>query len=165
MKSKQLLLIVVLLLVGCLANAQSHYTCDYDEAGNRIKRYYTIGQPIPAPSPEDTTAVQTAKFPDFKDNDAGTQNIDKVGKEQEEDDFRMLIYPNPVSDYFTLELPDLQPGATGSLVIISKMGLPIYSQNQLTQFQTINIGASPPDIYLIRIETGDKLYVVSVVKL
>lgn len=184
MKPKQLLLILALLL-SYFANAQ-HYTCEYDAAGNRIKRYYinTGKNPAPpVPIAEDTVVIATTAMPEWEDNSLNyiqneentivSQEEENVNSVQEWEDtnniqeeaiFRMVLYPNPTNGYFTLELPDLQLGTVGNLIILSKMGVQVYSQNYLTQVQSIDISAVPTDLYLVRIVADNKLYVVSIIK-
>jgi len=191
MKPKHLPLLVTALLISCLANAQQ-YLCEYDAAGNRVKRYYTniphgrsavipleedtvyvTTRALPLdedylltnsiPSTEETAYIPTAVFPELNNN-SDPQEEANVSNAQEPEPFRMVIYPNPTTGYFTLELPGLQAETIGNLMILSNMGQLVYSQNRLTQIQAININSAPAGLYLIRIITGNKQYVVSIIK-
>jgi len=167
MKPKFLPILAIALLISCFANAQ-RYDYEYDDAGNRVKRYYTTTQqgspPAPEPPAEDSLFMQGVEFPELTG-----QNIDKGNElehpdEEEEEPFRMILYPNPTTGYFTLELPDLPQGAIGDITIVSQMGLLVYSQNKLSEIQSINIANAPVGLCLIRITADDKLYVVSIIK-
>ena len=113
---------------------------------------------------EDALFTSKAEFPDLNNSEPDYQVDVNINNNQEQEVFRMVIYPNPSTGYFTLELPDLQSGVKGNLVIISNTGLLVYTQNHLTQVQTINITHAPAGLYLVRIVSGNKLYVVSVLK-
>ncbi|MDR0294810.1 MAG: T9SS type A sorting domain-containing protein [Prevotellaceae bacterium] len=179
MKPYHLPLLVTALLISCLANAQQ-YICEYDAAGNRVKRYYTDLVPrsavipleedtvyvstVAIPLAKDSIYIPTATFSDLNNAPLDYQEENNTDNSQEQTPFRMVIYPNPTTGYFTLELPDLQAGTTGSLMILSQSGLPVYSQNNLTQVQTINIFTVTTGLYFVRIVAGNKLYVVNILK-
>lgn len=127
----------------------------YDESGNRILREPTAARIVAAKS----MIVSS----DSIAGDAEDLNMPKDSLKLEEP-FRALVYPNPTTDLFTLELPDIKTGEGGTILIYDSMRQFKLKWPTVQQMQLLNIGNFNLGVYILYVTIGDKTVVRKIIK-
>jgi hypothetical protein len=148
-----------LIFIGCMMffvtlEAQKIYY-DYDESGNRIKRYIIVTKSMAI----DTAfhkADNDSVLDDLKDSD----NPD----DEKKDAFEVLVYPNPTDGILEVELPELKPNQKADLYLYSRVGVLVKQVNRLQKRQSVDISNQPVGIYILRIIVDDKSVIRNIIK-
>lgn len=134
MKTKVLILALLIMLVFFNLTAREKYIYTYDASGNRIQRCYTeIFERSPAPE------IKNQK-----------QIIKKVIGLNE-----VTVYPNPTTDYLNIKITNFNKDISSRLILMDLTGRIIFKQNKLTEFNNIDLRDYPNGMYLLRIFIDD----------
>jgi len=141
MNQFQRMVLFILLLIPTAIFAQTYeFTYGYDASGNRTSRTFTL---------------KSATIPQ-KDSISTWQEISEIKPEILEDqinDRKVRIYPNPTSGAVSVEIPELQDlpaiirlfGVQGNLIRIFKVkGV----------FTNVDLSNQPPCMYILKISVG-----------
>jgi len=80
-----------------------------------------------------------------------------------EGDQEIRFYPNPVNNNLIIHIPDINQRA--NILIIDAVGKTcLYQRNVSTKLTTINTGALKKGLYILRVETGGKIYTRKLIK-
>jgi hypothetical protein len=148
-----------LIVLGCMMfletmNAQK-ISYNYDESGNRIKRYIIVTKSL---------AIDTSNY--TVDNDSISDNLTELSiwDDEKKDAFEVLVYPNPTNGILEIELPELKPNQKAQAYLYSRKGLLVKQIDRLQRRQTIDISALSVGIYVMRITVDDKTVIRSIIK-
>jgi len=143
---KQLLLII-LSIIAVKTEAQSLQTCgiyyDYDQAGNRIKRYYACN-----------TVVRNMRTAN-PGNDSIQSELYKG--------YDVKVFPNPVKDFFTIKLPGVK--GSSHFHLYDTKGSIIVGKDITAEETQYNIVALATGTYHLSIKYNEKLYYFELLKI
>lgn len=66
----------------------------------------------------------------------------------------ILIYPNPATDWLTIEYPGFKPGSEVLVSVFNTLGILVLQQPLLGQKQSIALSALPSGLYLLKAGSG-----------
>jgi hypothetical protein len=105
--------------------------------------------------------IDTVSFPDRASELLLNKVVDK-------DLFSMKVYPNPVWNYFEIELENLEPGST-SILIFNTWGELISRKeiycDESKYIQKYNVDNFRKGLYLIQIRNNSTVYYSKIVKM
>ena len=150
----------LLLLLSCFSagKAQVVTTCgiyfDYDNAGNRIKRYYDCKTFDPNAPPEtDPIGGETSR----KVNSTSDQAVTDVLTQP------VVVYPNPATEYFMVKFPEVAPNT--HFHFYDAKGSIIASGDMNEQEYRCNVGSIAPGMYHLYVLYKGKQYSFKITKL
>jgi hypothetical protein len=148
-----------LIFLGCMMlfatlEAQK-ITYDYDDSGNRIKRYIKVTKGLAI-----DTSYSESKGDSISDNLQEPYNWDNEKK----DAFEVLIYPNPTLGMLEIELPELKTNQKSHLYLYSRTGNLVKQIDRLQKRQSMDISNQPVGIYIMRITVDDKEVTRKIIK-
>ena len=158
MKTKQLLLLLTLLLLGNISYSQT-FKYSYDAAGNRIIRELKPQTLSMGLLPDSTIVFTTDKEETLSENESMNEAEVNNG-----DAFRTVFYPNPTYGIFTLELPEFRQGDKGYVMIYDIMSKLVARQNNVAFTQSFDISFVPSGFYIVRILVNDKMVIKKIIK-
>lgn len=134
---------------------------DYDAVGNRVKRSYdcrnpddTYEPPKEASRPNTTGATDPRHTPPLVQNPAAFQSLT---------DKAPVLFPNPTSGPFTLQLPAIPEIPLHFHWYNQEMQI-LGSGTIATQAYKGDISAWPDGIYILRVYHGNDTYIFRIVK-
>lgn len=132
----KIIIMVTFLLMGSivLSSAQTSITYTYDDSGNRTGHFYEVSV-IPS-------AMQEQKE---------KQNKDEL---IEESFLEYKVYPNPVTEYLSIEIPDTETDELVELSLISIGGKQIHHEKTEVSTVTIPMAHLSNGIYILRSKRG-----------
>jgi len=161
---------VVLVVVFCgivfFADAQTKWSYDYDNSGNRISR--TIIMPMLTPPPQDSTETIIEDWEE--DIVSGVQNSETGDEKSQEvytdalSETQILIYPNPTTGLLTVKISDLPQHSASSLTLFDMQGRVIAQKQQLSNENKLDVSAQPAGTYIMQIAIGSEFTSWKIVK-
>lgn len=150
MPTKSLILFFILSLNATLIVGQTiHY--DYDDSGNREKRYIVLGKGGSS-SGEDLKKIEdNNKTEESKENNKTVEFEDKLGE------ISIKIYPNPTHGNLLVEISGLGPDETVSYQLFSKSGSLLEIKKNLGYQFYIDLGKNPAGLYILNLLINGKM--------
>ncbi len=148
---KKLLLALIALIPIIAFAQQSSIAYEYDDAGNREKRYVVE-------LPEMTNPLNGGK--------SNTHTKDTIVKNHEFDinNVRIIVYPNPNGGKFIVEAQSNNKYLDIEIFMHSMNGTLIFSKKLKNQHLDIDISKRENGAYILSIIVGDKKKTITVIK-
>ena len=77
---------------------------------------------------------------------------------------KIQVYPNPATDFVTIQMGEALPNKPRSLVVTDVMGRRLFSESNVRPQTIIDVSQWPSGVYIIRIEQDDALDIQKFVK-
>lgn len=77
---------------------------------------------------------------------------------------KIQVYPNPATDFVTIQMGEALPNKPRSLVVTDVMGRRLFSESNVSPQTIIDVSQWPSGVYIIRIEQDDALDIQKFVK-
>lgn len=144
MYPKTLFLSALLSLNFILLSGQTiHY--DYDNSGNRTKKYIVLGKGNSSDDKISKESIDTTKIDDLKKVNNTEEFKENLGE------LTIKIYPNPTQGNLSVEISGLSLDETIYYQIFSRTGLLLEAKNGLGYQFTVNFERYPSGIYILRL--------------
>jgi hypothetical protein len=127
---------------------------DYDDSGNRIKRYKVVV----------TKSLAIDTIFDKTERDSTQNAAEESDPFEKEDAFEVLVYPNPTHGMLEIELPELKTNQKTHLYLYSQTGILVKQAGQLQKRQSVDISNQSAGIYILRITVDDKTVLRKIIK-
>jgi hypothetical protein len=142
MKTKQIIIILIIILTGYVVLHAQEIHYDYDEAGNRIERKYIT----------------------LKSASAGIA-LDSVMVEEQIEEFKVMIYPNPTRGVLKVVIQGTEVDFESSAISIYNMqGALLYKQKPAKQSNEINLQNEACGMYFLKLLLNKKVHNWTVIK-
>ncbi len=152
---KNILFILVILFCSEMSTAQCLLTFEYDDAGNRTKRFMaTINCRVGATAIVETIEPTTSEETNNK-NFAGEQNS-KISNEE-----NWLVYPNPTQGGFTIKYTT--KNSKEPLVTIRDINGKLIIQRKLNN-GFFDISNYPAGTYVLTLQQGKSIKTARIIK-
>lgn len=140
---KTILFILFLLCIKFFAYCQEKIVIDYDDAGNRILRYYDAG----LKSAKITSGMEEEKI------------IETIGE------MEITIYPNPFEDRIRIIAEHIPDNLNGSEISVYDLKGSLLKQiNQLGRENILDLETSPKGVYVLRVRINEDVSEWKIVK-
>lgn len=147
MNTKILTLGFILLLCVCKLFAQTiHY--DYDDAGNRTKRYITL----------------PGKSAIASDSTQSDENINKEEFVDWLDKMKITVYPNPTQGNLSIEIANLPENPEASITVYTIDAQLLQKTEIHEPVNKLDFTPYPSGVYILRITSGPKKVEWKIVK-
>lgn len=123
-----------------LSSQAIHY--DYDESGNRVKRYIVL-------SKGNSSGDDTSKR--YEENIKSEEFVDKLGE------LTIKIYPNPTKGQLSVEITGIGPEETVDYQLFSQTGLLLCTNRKNRFYFTIDMERYPGGLYILRLMIKGKI--------
>jgi len=157
MNFKTLILSAFLSLDFIFLSGQAIYY-DYDDSGNREKRYIVLGK---GNSSDDKTLKGleesdiTEEFEEINKTEEFKENIGEL---------TIKIYPNPTKGQLSVEINGLDSDQTIDYQVYSQTGLPLETKRKNGYHFIIDMNRYPSGIYFLRLMIEDKISQWKIIK-
>lgn len=135
-------LLIIFMLLALTAKAQQKLSYAYDAAGNRTER----------------TIVMAARSADADD----TQ--DELFFEEQIADRQLKIYPNPVKEQLTIQLPGYESSAAGEFALFSIGGSMLYKGVINSEITRVDMNRFTTGTYVLHIIIAGERTVWKIIK-
>jgi len=149
---KQSITIMVLLASLYIATAQQNIKYDYDNAGNRIKRYVVVLKSLSIPVEQDDTLAETIEQTNIEtviNNDLLTEEPSVQSMEGS----NYEIYPNPTKGMLIVKIVPFNNSQSNQLKVIDLMGKTILFLPILQETNYIDLTQQVAGSYYLIIQT------------
>jgi hypothetical protein len=132
-----------------LAGQAIHY--DYDDSGNRVKRYIVLGKGNNSDEEKSYVDTDAGKTEDSKVNNKVEEFEDKLGE------LTIKIYPNPTHGDLYVEICGLGPDETVDYQLFSKSGSLLEIKKNLGYQFNIELEKNPAGMYILNLLIQGKM--------
>lgn len=138
---KSLTILTALLFTTSAYCARINY--DYDNAGNRVKRYIIV---------EEIDNVVKGEFRSGKED----ESLGKEDKAISEEEVSIKVYPNPTTGIVNVDIANVDETENNTLHLYDSRGELITSRKRLQGNNVIDFMNTPNGIYILKLNIGDK---------
>jgi len=169
LRVSKLLLVVIFCITGFFAGAQTKWSYEYDNAGNRLSRTIDMTSPPPTSPPPPQDSIETI-IEDLENPIAAIQDTENGGEKSQEiytdtlSETLITIYPNPTMGLLTVKFSDLSQHAVSSLTLFDMHGRVITQQQSLSEENKLDISAQPTGTYIMQIAVGSEITSWKIIK-
>lgn len=139
---KKQLLLFFFLFSGTTLGFSQKVVYQYDDAGNRVKRFIQIEA--------------------SKANKNYTYQADSVIEKTP--DFTLKVYPNPTRGTLGVEIQGTKEDETITLMLFSSTGAMLYNRQGNTGLNAIDITSYATGIYILKVKIGEEISEYKIIK-
>jgi hypothetical protein len=148
MINKFLVLTALVCLTTCLLPGQAiHY--DYDETGNRTKRYIVLGKGNS--SDEETSKKDEESSKEVEENTKTKEFEENLGE------MTIKIYPNPTRGQLVVKISGLEPDETVDYQLFSNTGLLLDTKGKNNYEFKVDMARYSGGMYVLRLMIKGKI--------
>jgi hypothetical protein len=141
MKTKQIIITLIIILTGYIGLQAQEIHYDYDEAGNRIERKYVI----------------------LKSASAGIV-LDSVMIEETFEELKIQIYPNPTKGVLRIVINGEVDFDNSAISLYTTTGALLYQKEPASQSNEIDLQNESPGMYFLKMLLDGKVRSWTVIK-
>lgn len=142
-------ILIALLSLNLIALSGQAIHFNYDESGNRVKRYIVLGK-------GSSSGDETSKKYEESNKSAGF--VDKL------EELTIKIYPNPTRGQLSVEINGLGIDETVDYQLFSQTGILIQSNMNTGSRFTVDLSKHPGGIYILKLMIHGKVSDWKVIK-
>ena len=157
---------VLFCCTSIFANAQTTFSYEYDNAGNRRNRTIEMKSPAMTPPPQDSTDVVIENpeegITDLQNPENGEEAPPKVYTDALAET-QITIYPNPTKGLLTVKIANLPQQSVSNLTLFDMLGK-VITQQSLSDDNKLDISAQAAGTYIMQIAVGDEVTSWKIIK-
>ena len=142
-------ILIALLSLNLIALSGQAIHFNYDESGNRVKRYIVLGK-------GSSSGDETSKK--YEESNKSAEFVDKL------EELTIKIYPNPTRGQLSVEINGLGIDETVDYQLFSQTGILIQSNMNTSSRFTVDLSKHPGGIYILKLMIHGKVSDWKVIK-
>lgn len=135
-------ILIALLSLNLIALSGQAIHFNYDESGNRVKRYIVLGK-------GSSSGDETSKK--YEESNKSVEFVDKL------EELTIKIYPNPTRGQLSVEINGLGIDETVDYQLFSQSGILLGTNKKNGFYFTIDMGQYPGGLYILRLMIEGKI--------
>ena len=135
-------ILIALLSLNLIALSGQAIHFNYDESGNRVKRYIVLGK-------GSSSGDETSKK--YEESNKSAEFVDKL------EELTIKIYPNPTRGQLSVEINGLGIDETVDYQLFSQSGILLGTNKKNGFYFTIDMGQYPGGLYILRLMIEGKI--------
>lgn len=135
-------ILIALLSLNLIALSGQAIHFNYDESGNRVKRYIVLGK-------GSSSGDETSKK--YEESNKSAEFTDKL------EELTIKIYPNPTRGQLSVEINGLGIDETVDYQLFSQSGILLGTNKKNGFYFTIDMGQYPGGLYILRLMIEGKI--------